>query len=304
MTTVWPAALSEGDRVALVSPASMPDPGLLDKGVRLLESWGLVVEHRGSEPVGWRAGSDDDRRRQLQRALDDEGFRAIICTRGGFGSARIVDGMSFEKFVDRAAVLVGFSDVTTFHTALNARGLVTFHGPALAWHPNNGDEPHDSITASSLRSCLFDRPPESLRSDPHESKHALSSGGRTVGRIVGGNLSTLASGAGTESQLNGDGAIVFLEETEEPHPTIDRLLTQLRRSGALAGTIGFVIGQMHECRERPDVIDVLKDHLAYFRVPILGGVPVGHGQDQRTLALGAIVEIDPQEGTLRYLDSS
>jgi len=182
-------------------------------------------------------------------------------------------------------------------------GLVTFHGPALAWHVNNGDEPRGSITASSLRSILFDRPPKELRSDPCENTRALSSGGRTVGRLIGGNLSTLASGAGTRWPLEANDAIVFLEETDEPHPTIDRLLTQLRRSGALDGAIGFVIGQMHGCPGQPDVINVLEDHLAYFGVPILGGVPVGHGQDQRTLALGALVEIDPQEGTLRYLDS-
>lgn len=301
MTAAWPRALREGDRVALVSPASKPDRVLLGKGIGLLESWGLVVEDLTAEPVGWRAGSDVDRRLQLQRALDDEGVCAVICTRGGFGSARIVDGMAFDRFVDRAAAFVGFSDATTLHTALNVRGLVTFHGPSLAWHPNNGDDPLDSIAAASLRSSLFDWPPETVLSDSSEATHVLSSGGLTVGPLIGGDLSTLASGAGTASQLDASSAIVFLEETEEPPPTIDRLLTQLGRSGSLDGAIGFVVGQLTAC-DVPGAIAVLAEHLAQFDAPILGGVSVGHGRHQRTLALGAVVEIDPHQGTLRYVD--
>lgn len=299
MTTVWPRPLRTGDRVALVSPASKPDQELLEKGIGLLRSWGLVVEDFAPEPVGWRAGSDGDRRQHLQRALDDAGIRAVFCTRGGFGSARIIDGMSFDRFVDRAAAFVGFSDATTFHTELNACGLVTFHGPALAWHENNGNDPIDSIAATSMRSNLFNRPPETLRSDSRNSTHVLSTGVPTVGPLVGGNLSTLASGAGTRSKLNARGSIVFLEETEESALTIDRLLTQLDRSGSLDGAIGFVIGQVVYC-DTATAISVLKEHLDSFEVPILGGVSAGHGMDQQTLALGAVVEIDPEHGALRY----
>ena len=301
MQPAWPRALQEGDQVAFVSPASKPCKERLGKGISLLQSWGLVVEDLSPEPVGWRAGSDADRQAHLQRALDEEAFRAVICTRGGFGASRIVDRISFNRFVERAAAFVGFSDATTLHTALNAHDVVTFYGPALAWDPKNGEHPPRSIAADSLRSALFDRPPQAVSSDPAEPTRSLSKGETAVGRLVGGNISPLASGVGTPSQLRATGAIVLLEEIEEPHLTIDRLLTQLGRSGSLDGAAGFVVGQLPV----PDVekaLAVIEEHLAQFDVPILGGVPVGHGEHQRTVALGAVVEIDPAEGTLRYVE--
>lgn len=297
--TIWPAALESGDIVALVSPASKPDPVLLRKGIELLESWELCVELSASEPDGWRAGTDEDRQLCLQGALDDERVRAVLCTRGGFGAARIVEGLSFEALISRAAALVGFSDGTTLHTALDQK-LVSFHGPALAWHENNGEEAIGSVAAASLRAALFDRPPEIVRVDENSGTHTLRSGERAVGRLVGGNLSTLASGAGTRSQMSSEGAIVLLEEVDEGHATIDRMLTQLDRSGSLDGAVGFVLGQFW-CCDTAEAIDVLRLRLTRYQVPILGGVPVGHGIDQRTVALGANVEIDPQEGTLRYM---
>ena len=125
----WPRPLVSGDRVALVSPAGPPDPDRVARGIELLEGWGLHVSHEAGERDGFLAASDRDRMRSVQRAFDDPEVRAVLCTRGGYGSQRIVDDLNVDGFVARRAAFVGFSDTTALHAKLNQAGLATFYGP-------------------------------------------------------------------------------------------------------------------------------------------------------------------------------
>lgn len=313
-------ALKRGDRVAIVAPAYLPtvgDGSSLRRGLALLRSWGLSVEVLGRRSTERPSSgeSDEARARNLNRAFAGD-FDAVVCMRGGFGSARIVDDLDVSAFVQRRGTFVGFSDATTIHTRLNRERLVTFYRPPIAWAVRNGATGQASTTTAgeSLRRALFDRPLLPVRAratDPPASPGQLSGeqavgyslrhGEKVRGHIVGGNLMTLASGVGTSSQLVGRAAIVFLEEVEEPLATLDRLLTQLILGGSLAGAVGVVIGQLTRCGDARRVEALLRARLIELGVPFLGGIPAGHGPDQETIALGATVELDPRARVLSYL---
>jgi len=305
----WPRLLTPGDRVALVSPAGPPDQTLVEEGERLMRSWGLDVAHSALLAQGYLAGSDDERFRQLGAAFDDEEVRAILCTRGGYGSQRLVDRLrdartTMDAFVQRRASFVGFSDITAVHQVLNDVGLVTFYGPPLAWVLRNGPS-----SLESLRRVMFEGTDVVLESDASNPTAALTNGDSFTGRTIGGNLTMLAASVGTATQLVAEGAIVVMEDCDERPLDIDRALTQLIRSSAFTGVGAFAIGQFDRCADLKygaDVIQTLHERLAHVaaverrEIPLLGGLAFGHGDDQQTLPLGAVATIDPAAGRLAY----
>jgi|SoiMethySBSTD1v2_1073268.scaffolds.fasta_scaffold549654_2 muramoyltetrapeptide carboxypeptidase len=293
----WPRPLVPGDRVAIVSPGGPPEPERVEAGLALLRSWGLEPDepHRGS--AHWIfSGDDDERRRLLQAALDDEGIKAVLCSRGGYGTQRIVDDLDVGAFVERRATFVGFSDATPLIAKLNAAGLVALHGPCLAWDDeHNGDEARES-----LREALLGTDPLELLGTADMTDDWDVPATPVEGPLVGGNLTLLATCVGTGTEIRADGAIVLLEEDDESSRQVDRLLTQLLRSGALAGAAGYVLGQL--TREGPSdgrtALEVVRERLAPLGVPIVGGFQVGHGDEQLTVPLGAPATLDPAAARL------
>jgi muramoyltetrapeptide carboxypeptidase len=281
----------------LVSPASAPVGDQAAEtllGVQVLRGWGLEVAYEPRARTGFLACSDAARLEWVQGALDDPTCSAVICTRGGYGTQRILDALDLDAVVRRRAAFVGFSDITPLHTLLNARGLVTFYGPSV---PKLGSSRR---SAERLRDALFGTGAVSLSS----GETPIVTGSAVEGRVVGGNMAMLASSAGTASALSGADAIVFLEDVGEPPRKVDRSLTQLRRSGAFTGVRAFALGQFTGCDgppEEPGVRDVLVERLGDLGVPVVGGFPVGHGDHQDTLPLGATGVLEPTTGELRIV---
>lgn len=283
----------------VVAPGGPPAPERLDRGIRLLRGWGLVVEvaPHVHDRWGYLAGRDADRLADLNAALRDPGVRGVFAARGGYGCQRIVDGVDTDAARRDPKVVVGFSDLTSLHGKLwrDAR-LATFYGPGVAWNDaRTGPE-----SAESLRAAVMTTAPVVVHRDPLEPSAAVSLGTRATGPLLGGALTMLGTSVGAGDLPDLAGAILLIEDVDESPYSYDRTLTHLRRVGALAGIAGVAVGQLVGAGP-PGGLDapaVLRDRLGDLGVPVLGGLRLGHGNGQLTVPLGVPATIDVAAGTL------
>jgi muramoyltetrapeptide carboxypeptidase len=292
--------LRPGDRVRVVSPASTPERDVVALGVELLRSWGLVVELGGHvfDQLGhYSAGTDGDRLADLNDAFRDPGVRAVLTTRGGKGSYRIANAIDFDAARRDPKPLVGFSDITFLHQALYRHcRLATLHGPHIGW----SEQYMGLFPAGSLRRTMMTTEPVILRQQPGEASAPLTTGGRATGRLLGGNLRGVGQSVGWGPSY--DGAILALEAIDLMPGEIDGTLTQLLNSGVLEGVRGVAVGQfVRWAAPAPgkwSFLDILDDRLGTLGVPVLGGLPFGHGPVACTVPLGTIAALDAEAGTL------
>jgi len=283
-----PPPLAPGARVALVAPAGpLRDETDIERAVANARSlgWEPVVGAHVLARRGYLAGRDEERLGDLQRALDDPAIDGVWCLRGGYGVMRLLASLDVTALVARRKPVIGFSDITALHAALGrCAGLATYHGPTARGALS------DFSRASLMRAVVQGGDPCGVA---NEGRTIV--GGRARGRLVGGNLALLAALAGTPFAPDYDGAILVLEDVNEPAYRIDRMLTQLALSGALARCAGLVFGAFTEAPDDApaDDLDRLLDEVgARVGVPCIAGAPVGHIDDQWTLPLGALAELD------------
>jgi muramoyltetrapeptide carboxypeptidase len=293
--------LRAGDRVRFVSPASTPTQEEVEIGATILESWGLRVEigvHAFDRKGHFLAGSDADRLADINEALRDPGVRAIFTTRGGKGAYRIAHALDFEAARRDPKPLVGYSDITILHLALwKECGLAGFHGPSVGWCQDYyGDD-----AADRLRRALMEPEPLTIHQDPSDITAKVVVEGSASGILMGGNLGMIGRSVGWTCPSFA-GAILLIEAVDTFIGGIDGTLTQLRRSGCLDGLRGVAVGQFIRSAEpKPgkwSVVDVLYDQLAQIGVPILGGLPIGHGPHPLTIPLGTMATLDTTSRTL------
>ncbi|MFK8911846.1 LD-carboxypeptidase, partial [Streptomyces sp. YS-3] len=294
-----PPRLRPGARVAVVSPSGPVVDERLDAGLDILRGWDLdpvVMPHARDRHPRFRylAGGDEDRARDLQEAWCDPSVDAVLCARGGYGAQRMVDLVEWSAL--RAAgpkVFVGYSDVTALHDAFAARlGISTLHGPMVSAETFLKDDP----TQRSLRTTLF--APEAARTLGLESARPMVAG-RARGVTVGGCLALLAAGLGTpDAMASVRGGLLLLEDVGEEDYRIDRVLTQLLRSGWLDGVAGVVLGSWEACGPYERVRAVLADRLAPLGVPVVEHFGFGHCAPSLTMPLGVPAVLDADAGTL------
>ena len=290
--------LENGDSVAIISPASQQrgtDIGLVHQATEQLMDWGLRVRDLTNlSPCFYLAGADASRADSLHRALVDPSIKAVFCTRGGYGSPRLMPYIREWTNVS-SKFLVGYSDVSALHMAAGVLWpqVIRVHGPNVATTQFLGDGSDAVHNRNSLRELLF-----CGESDLNESVESLSLG-RAEGRIEGGCLSLISSSVGTALLPNMDDAIVFLEDVGEPPYRIDRMLTQLKNSRLLDRAAGIVFGQMNRCVDpHNDLKDILRDLLCDFRGPVAFGLKSGHGSTNISVMLGQRVCLDTLAGTI------
>ncbi|MFI6638050.1 LD-carboxypeptidase [Streptomyces sp. NPDC050504] len=295
-----PARLRAGDRVAVVAPSGPVPAERLDRGLDILRGWDLdpvVRPHvREVQPgFGYLAGaSDAARAREFTEAWCDPSTAAVLCARGGYGAQRMVD------LVDWAAVraagpkpFVGYSDVTVLHEAVAARcGWSTLHGPMVATEAflkNAG-------TQDSLRATLFE--PEGVRTLGLGTARALVPG-RARGVTTGGCASLLAADLGTPwARTSAAGGLLLLEDVGEEPYRLDRILTQLLRSGLLNGVAGIALGSWVECGPYEEVRALLLDRLGGLGVPVVEELGFGHCAEAVTVPLGVAGVLDAALGVV------
>ena len=274
-------------------------PEAVEAGVAALKRRGLnpvLGRHVGSIE-GYLAGDDAARAADLDAAIADPTIAMIWFSRGGYGTSRILDRIDLARLVKRPKLLLGYSDLTALFGALLGRAsTVCLHAPVLA---ELGDR--RQFHAASLAQALAGRPIRHrvLRRD-------VVRPGKARGRLMGGNLTVLVHLIGTRYMPDLRDAVLFLEETGEEAYRVDRLLQHLRLSGALDKVRAVVLGRFHvpqTTRAFPGdraIATVLSEHLMPLAVPVISGVPAGHGPGKWTLPLGGLATLDTAKGQLTF----
>lgn len=290
----YPPPLAPGARVALIAPAGpLATNAELDCAVANARAlgWEPVIGASALARQGYLAGSDRDRLADLNGALADRSIDGIWCLRGGYGCMRVLDGIDYDALRRRPKAIIGYSDITALHLALAARArVVSFHGPTA--RGTLTEFSRDSLAravAQQADACGVAATARVLR------------GGRASGRVIGGNLALVSALVGTPYAAELEGAVLVLEDVNEPVYRIDRMVRQLRLSGALGRCSALLFGAFTERGVEDDennaaaLHEVLAECADVVRGPVLSGVPVGHVADQWTLALGARCEVDADE---------
>lgn len=270
--------LTLGARIAVISPSGISSPDRLAQGIAALERWGYrpeLLPHARSAHR-YLAGTDAERGADLFHAFSGH-YDAVWMARGGFGLARLLSAIQWDELA--RVPFFGFSDGTGLLNALAARGRPAIHAPVLHALASHNDE----ASRTWLHTLLSGRSESSF---PGRVVRA----GEAEGRLMGGNLCVLASLCGTPHQLDARGAIVLLEDLGESPYKLDRLLVQCRDSGAFAGARGFVLGDFLDAAPPAgadwSLDDVFTEVLGPLRVPILAGLPIGHGRTNLAVPLG------------------
>ena len=308
-TTKKPPRLRVGDTVGVVAPASAvgSDDGL-DRAEYWIRGMGLVPKfgpHAGDRD-GYLAGTDEHRAADLNAAYADPEVRAVFAVRGGWGGARILPLLDWSTIRDNPKLLIGFSDVTALHLGFASRaGYATIHG-------GNASSSWRKASWESLWRLAFagDVPVlGGMQIEEETGRPARTiTGGTASGRLLGGNLTIVSTLMGTGWVPDFQGAVLFLEDTNEAEYRIDRMLQQLKLAGVLDGLAGAVFGQCTSCAStEPDydgfTLDSLVDH--YFTplgIPAFTGADIGHIGNQLSLPSGARVELDADARTIRLLE--
>ena len=295
-----PNHLQAGDTVAIVSPAKyIPQESLLP-AIQILTSWGLKVQlgphayHRHFE----MAGTDNQRLADLQAAMDSPEVKAIFCSRGGYGSGRLLDSLQVDGLIKYPKWLIGFSDITFLHAFWYAHGLASLHATMpLLMNPSA-----PQATMEGLKEVLF------TGNVSHQwVNKPLNRLGQAQAKLWGGNLSIISHILGTPYQPDFENIILFIEEVSEYKYRIDRLMVHLRMAGVLARIKGLVVGQFTDTKDNVDVFgasveEIVRQHCASYSFPIAFGFEAGHEALHLPLIMGRSchLEVGEKQVSLKY----
>lgn len=290
-----PPLLEAGDVVALLSPASAIDPTLIDGAAEALRAEGFtprVMPHAKGRS-GSFSGSAEERLSDLQAAIDDPSVKAIICSRGGYGAVHLLDRLQ----VHRPVWLAGFSDISALHALWHSCGIRSIHSSMakeLTLRRCPGDEANRRLF-SILRTGVMPA--------IEFPAHPLNRPGEACGQLVGGNLAVLQALISTHYNLLGlPGSILVIEDIAEPIYKVERILRQLRLSGALDRLGGIVIGQFTDYRPSADWSDMysmISHALEGLPCPIAFNAPIGHVDSNLPFIEGAPVTLRVDSATCR-----
>jgi muramoyltetrapeptide carboxypeptidase len=290
-----PPYLQPGDTIGITCPAGYISREDISAAIRIVESWGFKI--RIGSTVGARdftfGGTDAERLADLQTMLNDKKIKAILCARGGYGSARIVDQLDFTIFKQHPKWIIGFSDITVLHCHISRHfGIGSLHAKMCNSFPDdfNRAEPIVQDTIMSIREAITGR--KMKYTAPPDSRNRL---GEAKGILTGGNLSIIQGMSATNSEIVTNGKILFLEETGEYLYNLDRLLGTLQRSHKFDNLAGLIIGGF--TRIKPDdpgeefgktVYDMVLEKVKPFKYPVCFNFPVGHQKNNYALKCGAM----------------
>jgi len=226
------------------------------------------------------SGSDEERAEDLQAMLDDDSIKAVISGRGGYGTMRIIDKINFNAFQLKPKWVIGYSDITVLHSHIQNMGIETIH----ATMPINFSKDAESV--ESLRKALFG---EGLGYE--FERHTLNRNGKAEGAVIGGNLSLLYALAGSTSDIDTRGKILFIEDLDEYLYHVDRMILNLERSGKLSGLAGLVVGAMTDMKDNTvpfgkNAEEIIMDAVNKYNFPVCFNFPAGHTEKNSALLFG------------------
>jgi len=286
---IKPPFLKEGDTVAIISSARKVSKAEMKPAIEILKSWGLNVQtgknlYREDHQF---AGTDEERAADFQKAVNSNTVKAILFARGGYGTVRIINRVDFKRFVKNPKWIICFSDITVIHSHLQKNfGIETIHAPMCLNLQNLS-----ATCLGVLKATLFGERLSYSSSKQQATLEKLNRKGKATGVLTGGNLSLLYALAGSASDIDTSGKILFLEDLDEYLYHIDRMMMNLKRSGKLQNLAGLIVGGMSEMKDNEipfgkTAEEIVADAVAEYSFPVVYGFPAGHIQNNFPLILG------------------
>jgi muramoyltetrapeptide carboxypeptidase len=291
--SIVPHYLKAGDTIGITSPAGYITEKEIQPAIQQIENWGFKVKIGSS--IGKRdftfGGTDAERIADFQQLIDDPTVKGILCARGGYGFVRIIDQLDFSKMKTHPKWMIGFSDITVLHCHLNRNfGIASIHSKMCNSFPDDWTkaEPIQIETILSIRDAL-----KGITMKYTAPAHAKNRLGTASGTLVGGNLKTLESIAGSKSDLRTTNKILFVEDTGEYLYSIDRMFWNLKRSGKLDHLAGLIVGGFKiKPSEDPaeefgkNLYEIVMEKIPDCNYPVCFDFPVGHQKNNYAMKCG------------------
>jgi muramoyltetrapeptide carboxypeptidase len=312
---IFPKRLKKGDTIGLVSPGGFIDDDQLEESVKNIEKLGFKPYYRDivTAREGYFGGTDKVRANDLMHMFTNKSVDAILCTRGGYGSNRILDLLDFEKIRQNPKALIGYSDVTSLLIAIYQKtGLIGFHGPV-------GISTFNEFSVKSFEKVLIkakkqykyanEREKDTEKNSDYD-KYTITKG-KAEGNLIGGNLVMLTTLIGTKYEPDFENKIVFMEEIREKPYKIDRMITHLLMATNIAKASGIILGIFNKCDIDKDEIEesytlkeALYKRLSSLNLPCFYGMPFGHVSNKITLPVGVIAKMNADKQTLTLTEAA
>lgn len=286
---IQPPFLKVGDTVAIIATARKINNNELIQAKQFLEDLGYKVFL--GESIGLShhqfAGTDIERTKDFQEALDNPNIKAIWCARGGYGTVRIIDHINFDTFLKHPKWVIGYSDITVLHSKINNSNIKSIHGPMafdLGKCSTIVQENFQKLLKGEYSTLLF----------PSNSNNKL---GTTKGSAIGGNLSVLYSLCGSSNALKTKGKILFIEDLDEYLYHIDRMMQNLKRNGYLKDLAGIVVGGMTHMHDNKisfgfSIEEIILNAVKEYHYPVVFAASFGHIKDNQPIILGNDYELN------------
>ena len=308
-SAVIPPYLKPGDIIGITCPAGFITEKELQPAIDMIHSWGFDIKIGAT--VGKRdfsfGGTDTERVIDMQLMLDDPKVKAIMCARGGYGAVRIIDKLLWDRLIAHPKWIIGFSDITVFHCHLGSNySIASLHSKMCNSFPENWSEA-EPIQADSILSIKRALVGEKMKYEslPQEKNRT----GTATGPLVGGNLKTIESLAGTKSAIQTKGRILFLEDTGEYLYSIDRMFWNLKRGGKLLGIKGLILGGFKIKPDDPgeefgrSLYDIVLEKVKEYDFPVCFDFPVGHQKNNYALKCGVNHRLEVKSDACKLTES-
>jgi len=295
-----PSYLRTGDKVTILAPAGLIEPGQIASAIKIIESWGLKIDLGKSIFSNHYnfSGTDTERTADLQEALDNPEIKAIFCARGGYGVLRIIDKIDWTNFIKNPKWIIGYSDITAIHaTCNNLLNIASVHGPMQV---NFEKLQKEQKSLDYLKKILFGQ--SVIYSIPNVNKTIPT---EIEGKILGGNLSLLYSLRGTPYDFNPENSILFIEDIGEYMYHIDRMIQNFRLGNKFKGLKGIILGNFTEIKENDipfglTIEEIVSNALGENLIPVITGFPAGHTTPNYPLVFGSKVKIKVEKEKIDF----
>ena len=305
-----PHKLTPGDTIGLIAPSGViKDYNMLDQSIKNITDRGYKVKTANNikSKQWYLAGSDEERLKDLHSLFADPEVKAVFCIRGGYGCTRLLDKIDYDLIKDNPKILLGYSDITAFHSAFNKFcNLITFHGPLTG--SDFGKKELIDFTWQNTWNILEDNIKLPYKLQNHYTPVCINEG-TAKGPLIGGNMAVLCALLGTKYAPDFEGKILFIEDIGEYLYRLDRYLIQLKLAGVFEKVSAVVFGDFTDIVHTNDdevnrltITDVIKDVLRDIKTPCFYGFSCGHAQFKTTIAVGADHEIDCSTGILKIVE--
>lgn len=297
-TMITPPFLKKGDTIGIVSTARKVLKAEIQPAINLIKSWGLQAEigKTINAEENQFAGSDNLRAEDFQQMLDNPNIKAIWCARGGYGTVRMIDKVNFSNFKKSPKWIIGYSDMTVLHAHINNLNVETLHAQIF-----QGLETKPKEAVESIKKVLFGEE-YSISFTPQKPVNLKE----FSGELVGGNLSVLYSLLGSESAINANDKILFIEDLDEYLYHIDRMMMNLKRSGMLKNLKALIVGGMTDMNDNTipfgkSAEEIILDAVKDYTYPVLFNFPAGHIEKNHALIFGRTASLEIVDKKEKYV---